>query len=234
MESLDQQIGKRLRAQRLRCGLTLDQLAAESGFTKSYLSKIENAKKIPPIGSLAQICRALHTDLAFLFAAPEQDEGSVEDGVSVVRAQERRPAVRGGTSFGYDYESLAPRFDHKHMEPFLFTFPTSMSEEIYFQHEGEEFIFVIAGRVRFLIEGREWLLEPGDSIYFDSGRPHRGEAVGGEAKALVVITYLSGAAEAHAPNEARGSGKQRRAARHVGPAAWPSAVTTRHSHSRKA
>ena len=73
------------------------------------------------------------------------------------------------------------------MEPFLFTFPEHIGKEILFEHEGEEFIFVISGRVRFLVDGREWILEPGDSIYFDSTLQHRGESIGGDAKALVVF-----------------------------------------------
>jgi hypothetical protein len=89
------------------------------------------------------------------------------------------------------------------MEPFLFTFPSSVSEEVFFEHDGEEFVFVVAGRVRFLVDGREWVLNPGDSVYFDASLPHRGEAVGGEAKALVII-YTPPGEESREPKERAG------------------------------
>ena len=186
MNEISIQIAKRLHELRKARGLTLDHLASLSGLTKSYLSKIENGRKVPPLGSLTRICHALGTELAVLFEGSDGPEAE-QSGVCVVRAAERVPSIRGGTTFGYDYENLAHRRLHKHMEPFLFTFPSSVSDEVFFEHDGEEFIFVMAGRVRFLVDGREWVLNPGDSVYFDASLPHRGEAVGGEAKALVII-----------------------------------------------
>jgi transcriptional regulator with XRE-family HTH domain len=186
MSSIQRQIGSRLKKLRRSRGLTLDQLAKATGFTKSYLSRIENCKKVPPIGSLAQICQALNVELAAVFQNTADKQDPAEN-VFVVRAKERQSAVRGGTTFGYDYEALAHSAPHKHMEPFLFTFPRAIGEEIYFQHVGQEFIFVLSGKLRFLVESREWILGPGDSVFFDSSLPHRGEAIGGVAKALVVI-----------------------------------------------
>src|SRR5690606_19620198 len=63
----------RLRAARMERNLTLESLAALSGFTKGYLSKIENAKKAPPIGSLARIARALNIDLSYFFTDPDRE-----------------------------------------------------------------------------------------------------------------------------------------------------------------
>ena len=175
MPSLSDQIGGKLRSLRKSRKMTLEALAAHTGFTKSYLSKIENSKKIPPIGSLAKICQSLGTDLADLFG-----NGPIEDTPSprhcIVRANERHTVIRGGTSFGYDYKALAHRLPSKRL-----------GAEISFEHEGEEFIFIISGRVRFFIDQEQTVLEPGDSIYFDSTLRHRGEAINGEAKALVVV-----------------------------------------------
>ena len=57
---------------------------------------------------------------------------------------------------------------------------------MYFEHEGQEFIFILSGRVNFKVGDQEWVLEPGDSMYFDASLRHRGYALGKEAKALVV------------------------------------------------
>ena len=67
----------------------------------------------------------------------------------MVRAGERRPVVRGGTAFGYDYVSLADNRRDKKMEPFLFTFPSQIDKYVFFEHEGEEFMFVLSGRVEW-------------------------------------------------------------------------------------
>ena len=186
MQSLSEQIGRRIRDARKSRGLTLEALAREAGFTKSYLSKIENAKKVPPIASLARICRSLDTKMADLLdeSTPENDP---KRRYSVVRANEREPVIRGQSAFGYDYKSLVHRLPTQHMEPFLFTFPERVGEEVFFEHEGEEFVFVIRGQVRFFLDGEELILDPGDALYFDSTVRHRGEAVEGEAEALVVI-----------------------------------------------
>lgn len=188
---------RRVRALRTERGLTLEALAAKSGFTKGYLSKIENGVKAPPIASLAKIGRALGQDLSSFFL----DEGATntdhahDPRISVVHHWERKPVTRGGTAFGYDYVSLAHKRAHKSMEPFIFTFPSRVDVDQYFQHPGEEFIFVLSGKVAFeiVINGitRTWALEAGDCVYFDSDLPHRGHSIDGEAQAMVVVQERS-------------------------------------------
>ena len=177
--------------------ITLERLAERTGFTKSYLSKIENGLKVPPIGSLARLAQSLGADIALFFQKGDVFEAGIDldPHVSLVRAGERQTAVRGGTSFGYDYESLAHKKLRKHMEPFVMIFPSHISKEVFFEREGEEFIFVLSGRVEFMAGKRKYLLEPGDSLYIDSALPHRGRSLGDEAKALVVI-FRPGAATA--------------------------------------
>jgi transcriptional regulator with XRE-family HTH domain len=183
------QLGERIAALRAAVGFTLERLAIETGFTKGYLSKIENSKVIPPIGTLVKLVKVLGTDLADLFA-----NGSAEpanDAVSVVRSWERETAVRGGTSFGYDYVALAHKRHDKQMEPFVMVFPSEVDKGIRFEHAGEEFMFILSGKVEFEaeIEGltKTWVLSPGDSAYFNAEIPHRGRSLRGESRALVVI-----------------------------------------------
>lgn len=169
--------------------ITLDRLAEQTGFTKSYLSKIENGLKVPPIGSLARISQELGADIALFFQKGDVFDAGVDldPSVSFVRVGERQSVMRGGSSFGYDYENLAHKKLRKHMEPFVMIFPSHIGKEVFFEHEGEEFIFILSGRVEFMAGPRKYLLEPGDSLYFDSALPHRGRSLGDEARALVVI-----------------------------------------------
>lgn len=182
----EEQIGPRLRGLRKSRGATLEALAARTGLTKGYLSKIENGKKLPPIATLSRISGALDADIAYFFQRDEASEG-FDGRVSIVRAGERRQAIRGGSSFGYDYESVAHKMQNKAMEPFVFTFPARIEGDVFFEHEGEEMLFILNGSVEFAIANKTLVLVPGDCIYFDSSLPHRGRSLEGEAKALVVI-----------------------------------------------
>ena len=187
---VEQVIGERISEFRARREMTLEHLSSLTGFTKGYLSKIENSKKVPPIGSLSRIAHALKTDITQLLqaAAPPVND----PGFCVVRASERRPVMRGGSAFGYDYVSLADGKADKKMEPFLFTFPSEIDKYVFFEHEGEEFLFVLSGKVEWQAGGSKLVLEPGDSIYFNARLPHRGRSLGGEASALVVVYSPAG------------------------------------------
>ncbi|HYF17587.1 MAG TPA: XRE family transcriptional regulator [Ramlibacter sp.] len=186
-------LGAKLQELRTARGRTLDWLARETGFTKGYLSRIENGKKTPPIGSLARVARALEVDLSTLLqaqggpaAAPAQRQ-PLSSLYSVVRAAQRPKVVRGASAFGYNYVGLADFGEPRQMAPFLFTFPKEIDKMVFFEHEGEEFLFILSGQVEWQMAHEKFLLQAGDSVYLDSRVPHRGRAIGGEATALVVV-----------------------------------------------
>jgi transcriptional regulator with XRE-family HTH domain len=190
------QLGRRISDLRASRGFTQDRLAAATGFTKGYLSKIENSKVIPPIGTLVTIARVLDTDLADLFGSGTN--GGEDELISIVRANEGESVIRGGSSFGYDYIALADRRHDKQMEPFVMVFPSEVTKDVHFEHDGEEFMYILSGKVEFSAEinrrSRTWVLSAGDSAYFDSSIPHRGRSLQGESRALVVIYRAKGPA----------------------------------------
>lgn len=195
-------IGERFARLRAASGMTLERLAAATGLTKGYLSKIQNSRKLPPIATLSRIAQALGIGIGAFFG-PGAPGG--REAVTVVRARERMAVVRGGSAFGYDYEGLAHSRVVKRMEPFVFTFPPRIDQHVFFEHEGEEFVFVLSGRVAFQVGDERWTLGPGDSLYFDAGIPHRGWSLGREAKALVVMDAgPAGAAAGRARARRRG------------------------------
>lgn len=184
--NFDVQIGPRLREMRKRQSFTLEALAEKTDLTKGYLSKIENGKKVPPIATLSRISMAMNCDISFFFQGDGVSNG-LDDRVSIVRSDERQQVIRGGSSFGYDYESVAHKKQHKAMEPFVFTFPADIKEGPFFEHDGEEFLFILSGTVEVEFADNTVILDPGDTVYFDSSVPHRGKSVNGKATALVVI-----------------------------------------------
>jgi transcriptional regulator with XRE-family HTH domain len=179
----EKNIGKQIRKLRNEKGLTLDDLAHKTGYSKGYLSKVENSDKAPPVSTLANIVKTLEVSISELF-----DEGYETTCFSLVKRGERELMAKDGTLFGYSYEALAHKYPNKRMEPYILTIPANIEASPFFQHTGEELFMVLTGRVRFLHGEREVLLEEGDCIYFDSNILHRGFAVDvKQAKCLIVM-----------------------------------------------
>jgi transcriptional regulator with XRE-family HTH domain len=179
----EKEIGKNIRRLRKEAGLSQSAFAALTGFSKGYLSKLENSAKAPPISTLIIIAKALEVPLSVLFG-----EGQERISASLVKRDERRPMARSGNSFGYYYETLAHKYPNKRMEPYLVTIPAGNPKKGMFKHKGEELMLVVQGTMHLSHGNDEYLVETGDCIYFDSGIEHYGSAVGDEdVKCLMVI-----------------------------------------------
>jgi transcriptional regulator with XRE-family HTH domain len=182
-------VGEKIRHMRSNKGLSLQQLAEKTGLSKPLISQIENEQVSPPISTLLKIANSLDTDISFFF----QDQVR-EVKTAVVRSNERvispRRRVQGKAKLGYTYEALAATKPFKSMEPFLVTFEVKDPEDVIkFSHEGEEFAFVLEGQLEFSSEGETIVLNPGDSLYFDSDQLHGFRAVGDSpAKALITVS----------------------------------------------
>ncbi|MBP5226233.1 MAG: cupin domain-containing protein [Kiritimatiellae bacterium] len=89
----------------------------------------------------------------------------------------------------YQYEALGTRFANRVMEPFIVTVEPSLRDMHLNTHPGQEFNYVISGKLKLSIDGHIVELDPGDSIYFDAMKPHGMQTVGdAPAKFLAVIT----------------------------------------------
>ena len=180
---IESEIGKRIRMSRINRRFTLEQLANQTGFTKGYLSRIEKSEKSPPLSTLGIIARVLGITISFLVGEEEQ-----QTSFGMVKKGERPLIARRGTAFEYAYEAVAHTFPNKKMEPYILTLPLTPKKKTIAQHEGEELLFVLEGTMKFLHGNREYIVEEGDCIYFDSSFPHFGESAGRkEAKCFMVI-----------------------------------------------
>ncbi len=187
MDLDEQVIVERIKAFRLQQGLTLDQLAELSGLTKGYLSRIENSDKSPPFSTLAKLASALNTDIISFFADENGGAEDVNINIDIVRSESSRKVNRRIAPEAYVYESLAYRMRGKNMEPMLVVLEKD-APVTKFHHEGEEFIYILEGTLEFRFESKTYILEPGDSAYFNSGIEHSGRSLGdGPAKFLCVI-----------------------------------------------
>ena len=180
----DLKIGRQIKRIRREKGITLEGVGERTGFTKAYISLIESGKKMPPIATLSKIAHVLEVDIGAFF-----NQKKSEEEVALVRREERKTVVRDGSIFGYRYEAIAPLKQKKKMEPFVITHPIDSRGRNMVTHEGEELVYVLQGKINVYHGEKKYCLRPGDSLYFDSGVPHRSEGVGNKpAKALVVIS----------------------------------------------
>lgn len=174
-------LGKKLKSARLAKSYSLEDLARKTGFSKSFLSQIENAKNSPSIASLKKITQALEVSIGELFEADRGEQ------VYFLKKGERTPfeVVKDKVIFEFG----ASKVPNRKMEAIFFTLLPGGESEGEYTHEGEEFGTVVEGTLHLELGGREYVMEPGDSIYFSSSIPHRWKNQGGgPMRAVWVVT----------------------------------------------
>jgi transcriptional regulator with XRE-family HTH domain len=147
--------------------MSLGDLAAIVNTSRSFLSQVEQGKTLPSLGTLKAIAAALTVTVGSLIDEPQD-----VDAGPVVRAGERSKIDQ--LQPGIAIEALTHKDIHKIMQPMILKLePNATSGHERYVHKGQEFAHVLSGQVDLEIEGAVHHLEVGDSIYFDSSRPHR-------------------------------------------------------------
>lgn len=180
----EKQIAKNMKKIRLESNMTQERIAELSGLTKGYISKIEKSDKAPPLSTLSKIANALDVDITILTA--EELEVPRDINLCIVRKGEGKK-VSSATLEGYHYEALAYKKSGKNMEPFILM--PAFDEKAIFSHEGEEFMYTIEGIHEFIYNNRKYILNEGDSIYFDSRIPHTGRSIGKQRAKILAVMY---------------------------------------------
>jgi len=181
---IEAEIGKRIHHYRLQNHFTLQELADKTGFSKGYLSKVEKSGKAPPVATLSVIARELGVSVSVILG-----EEIIDASICLVRETERMPMAKNGEDFGYAYEALANGYPNKHMEPYVLTYPSDEALKHTFQHDGEEMLFVLQGKMRFKYGSSAYVLDKGDCIYFDSSVAHSGEPIGDKPLKTLIVLY---------------------------------------------
>lgn len=189
MQTGEIKVGEKIKELRESKGFTLQDVADRTGFSPAYLSQVENHLISPPLGAIIKIAHSLNTEIGRFF----NQKGTAP--FTIVRREERvatsRVASKEGVRYGYSYESLAPDKINRHMEPFLVTLEPASTKGVPYNHEGEEFLFVLEGRVEVQLAEYTDVLDPGDSIYYDSTVPHRVACKDDRPAKILAVLFAS-------------------------------------------
>jgi transcriptional regulator with XRE-family HTH domain len=196
MESIDQEppqedltvnVAERVKRAREQRGLSLLDISRRTGIEVSLLSEIEQGQSAPPLGTIIKLAKALEMKMGYFISGDELRP------FTIVRRGDRKVVSRYDSKrdkhYGYGYESLAPYKKDRHMEPFLVTLQPATTEEERSTHDGQEFIFVLSGRMEVRLGEEIHVLEPGDAIYYDSTVPHLVKCHGQEPTRILAVLY---------------------------------------------
>ncbi len=186
-EDLTVHVGDRVRKVREAKGLTLHDVSQRTDLDVDTLSDIEEGNLAPPLGLIIRLAKALDMRMGYFIS------GEGVKPYTLVRHQDRKVVSRydskKGKHYGYEFESLAPHKKDRHMEPFLVTLEPAVTDHERSTHDGQEFIFVLKGRMEVRLEKEVFVLEPGDSIYYDSNVPHLVKCHGKETTKILAVLY---------------------------------------------
>jgi mannose-6-phosphate isomerase-like protein (cupin superfamily) len=159
-------------------------LAKELGFELSEYQAWESAQKDFPVGALVEIAARFKVDLSELISGA----ASKLKTFCVTRAGQA-PEVSRRPMYGY--WNLAFNFHRKKAEPFLVeaSLETENKPVSLNTHPGQEFNYVLEGRLLISISGHDIELGPGDCVYYDSSEPHGMKALGGKAARFLAIVF---------------------------------------------
>lgn len=161
---IGKQVGERIATLRKTRGLTLNNLRHGTGLTQSYLSKLERGQTSISVDNLRAVAHYLGVEMVYFF------EQNARSSAMVTRKGEGTPLVIGRTTA--TGESLVTTTRSK-LQATLYRTPAGQGRAAGFSHVGEEFVFVIRGKIKYFVGEKGVILEAGDSIWHLSTEPHR-------------------------------------------------------------
>src|SRR3989304_863366 len=174
-------IGAKLKALRESQKLSLRDLADKTGLSASFLSQLDLGQVSPSIASLENIAKALNVYITYFFDDPQKTDSVV------IRKNERRKIYSKGSMA--IIQPLAHEISKKKIELFMLTLEVGGEggEHPYSSRHGEEFGIILQGKVKFTLEQNEYTLEDGDSVYFNSTKPHNWKNIGKKEAIIILV-----------------------------------------------
>lgn len=172
-----------IRELRQKKNFTLEQLAKKTGFSKGYLSRIENSNSLPPFPTMQKIAVALDEELTRFINIKDRDQESKNIDIVIAKDDDDFYKSIGG----YSYQKMVSSPDNKYMSPMLMKIEPGKTEEL--KQDGEKFVFVVSGEAELQYEGRNYELPEKSGAYLDSRIKHVIVNRGKEPLLLLAVSY---------------------------------------------
>ena len=155
------ELGEKIRRMRNQKGLTQEELADRCELTKGYISQLENDLNSPSIATLTDILAALGSSLAEFFREETQEK-------VVYTKNEFIEKDADGVLFRW----LIPNAQKNMMEPTAVALGEGIATAIDVPHEGEEFGYVLEGKIAVVLGSQKHVAKKGDAFYYPASKPH--------------------------------------------------------------
>ena len=178
-------IAKLVRQTRKQQDMTVEALAEKSGFSKTYVSRLENFRITPSIKSLSKIADALGIQMSAFFETNSNPiqylAGHLDEGEEI---------ERNSSKYGMKYHCLAFNKPERELNPFVIEYTRNKEKRGFLAHDSEEFFVLLDGEIEYMVydDTNCTLMKPQQTFYLSAGVPHRVQLAKGcnYAKALVV------------------------------------------------
>ncbi|MFF4724004.1 helix-turn-helix domain-containing protein [Streptomyces mirabilis] len=171
-------VAPQLRALRRRASLTLEAAARAAGLSAAHLSRLETGQRQPSLPMLLALARIYGTTVSELLGE------TVAERDAIIRAADMEPTKAGGWTY---WQAGAPG---RGMQALRVHVPYGSQGDIVRVHPGEEWLYVLQGRLRLRLGDTAQVLAPGDSAHFDSLTPHRIAAADQSGAELLFVHTL--------------------------------------------
>ena len=176
------QVGERIRDLREIFDYSPEQAALITGVDEATYLRYENGETDIPIGFLYEVANAYHVELTVLLTGNEPK-------LSRYAISRQNGGVEVKRHIDYEYRSLAYNYHDKVIEPLYVAIQPDAPEVpiAINDHPGQEWDYILSGKMLLQLGDRSLILGPGDSIYFDSSMPHGMKAIEGKLEFLAIV-----------------------------------------------
>ena len=178
-ETVNSEIGKKIRDLRKQKGLTQQELADRAELTKGFISQLERGQVSPSVVTLFDLIECLGTTASDFFKETGQEKIVFRENDFFEKTDEAGNVTRW----------IVPSAQSNQMEPVLVILKAHESLPVDEPHNGEEFGYVLSGRLYLYREDARYEIKAGESFYYEADCPHRIENPGSRpARFLWVST----------------------------------------------
>jgi transcriptional regulator with XRE-family HTH domain len=174
-DPVDLRVRRRLRELRLQRGMTLEEVAVRANIDISTLSRLESGKRRLALDHLPRLAEALSVSTDDLLREPEQPDPRVRGASHTHHGVTYWPLTRQGPAGGL--HAFKVRVNARRRRP-----PAELPV-----HEGQEWMYVLAGRMRLVLGDRDFIIKPGEAVEFSTWTPHWFGTVDGPVEAIMIF-----------------------------------------------